>query len=89
MTKEDEIPDWVGAQEFYGKYDPKEILGRYGIICMSYGIVYMYMSKKNMKVFSINSLHRNSLAPGLFVLYTCNKLACQLNNVWQCIAMTI
>uniref|UniRef100_A0A8C7W1Q9 Uncharacterized protein n=1 Tax=Oncorhynchus mykiss TaxID=8022 RepID=A0A8C7W1Q9_ONCMY len=26
MTKEDEIPDWVGAQEFYGKYDPKEIL---------------------------------------------------------------
>uniref|UniRef100_A0A4W5PUY3 phosphorylase kinase n=1 Tax=Hucho hucho TaxID=62062 RepID=A0A4W5PUY3_9TELE len=28
MTKEDEIPDWVGAQEFYGKYDPKEILGR-------------------------------------------------------------
>ncbi|XP_072524773.1 phosphorylase kinase, gamma 1a (muscle) isoform X1 [Salminus brasiliensis] len=28
MTKEDEIPDWVGAQEFYDKYDPKEILGR-------------------------------------------------------------
>ncbi|XP_062843580.1 phosphorylase kinase, gamma 1a (muscle) isoform X2 [Trichomycterus rosablanca] len=28
MTKEDEIPDWVGAQEFYGKYEPKEILGR-------------------------------------------------------------
>uniref|UniRef100_A0A8C8D458 phosphorylase kinase n=1 Tax=Oncorhynchus tshawytscha TaxID=74940 RepID=A0A8C8D458_ONCTS len=25
---QDEIPDWVGAQEFYGKYDPKEILGR-------------------------------------------------------------
>uniref|UniRef100_A0A8B9JKS2 Protein kinase domain-containing protein n=1 Tax=Astyanax mexicanus TaxID=7994 RepID=A0A8B9JKS2_ASTMX len=28
MTKEDEIPDWVGAQEFYDKYDPKDILGR-------------------------------------------------------------
>uniref|UniRef100_A0A8D0CJH0 phosphorylase kinase n=1 Tax=Scleropages formosus TaxID=113540 RepID=A0A8D0CJH0_SCLFO len=28
MTREDEIPDWVGAQEFYDKYDPKEILGR-------------------------------------------------------------
>ncbi|KAG9338990.1 hypothetical protein JZ751_024388 [Albula glossodonta] len=28
MTKEDEIPDWVGAQEFYDKYEPKEILGR-------------------------------------------------------------
>ncbi|XP_012693409.1 phosphorylase kinase, gamma 1a (muscle) [Clupea harengus] len=28
MTKEDEIPDWAGAQEFYSKYDPKEILGR-------------------------------------------------------------
>lgn len=29
MTKEDEIPDWAGAQDFYQKYDPKEILGRY------------------------------------------------------------
>ncbi|XP_076002070.1 phosphorylase kinase, gamma 1a (muscle) isoform X2 [Genypterus blacodes] len=28
MTKEEEIPDWVGAQEFYEKYEPKEILGR-------------------------------------------------------------
>uniref|UniRef100_A0A3B3RU40 phosphorylase kinase n=1 Tax=Paramormyrops kingsleyae TaxID=1676925 RepID=A0A3B3RU40_9TELE len=28
MTREDEIPDWVGAQEFYEKYEPKEILGR-------------------------------------------------------------
>nr|XP_021337117.1 phosphorylase kinase gamma subunit 1 isoform X1 [Danio rerio] len=28
MTKEDEIPDWAGAQDFYQKYDPKEILGR-------------------------------------------------------------
>ncbi|XP_014858224.1 PREDICTED: phosphorylase b kinase gamma catalytic chain, skeletal muscle/heart isoform [Poecilia mexicana] len=28
MTKEEEIPDWVGAKEFYDKYDPKEILGR-------------------------------------------------------------
>ncbi|XP_056139864.1 phosphorylase kinase, gamma 1a (muscle) [Lampris incognitus] len=28
MTKEEEIPDWVGAQEFYEKYDPKEVLGR-------------------------------------------------------------
>lgn len=29
MTKEEEIPDWVGAQEFYAKYEPKEILGRW------------------------------------------------------------
>lgn len=29
MTKEEEIPDWVGAHEFYDKYEPKEILGRY------------------------------------------------------------
>lgn len=29
MTKEEEIPDWVGAHEFYDKYDPKEVLGRY------------------------------------------------------------
>lgn len=29
MAKEEEIPDWVGAQEFYMKYEPKEILGRY------------------------------------------------------------
>ncbi|XP_075892132.1 phosphorylase kinase, gamma 1a (muscle) [Nelusetta ayraudi] len=28
MTKDEEIPDWVGAQEFYNKYDAKEILGR-------------------------------------------------------------
>jgi len=28
MTKEEEIPDWVGAQEFYDKYDAKEVLGR-------------------------------------------------------------
>ncbi|XP_021324514.1 phosphorylase kinase, gamma 1b (muscle) isoform X5 [Danio rerio] len=28
MTKEEENPDWVGGQEFYDKYDPKEILGR-------------------------------------------------------------
>ncbi|KAG7282495.1 hypothetical protein CRUP_020210 [Coryphaenoides rupestris] len=28
MTKEEDILDWVGAQEFYDKYDPKEILGR-------------------------------------------------------------
>lgn len=32
MTKEEEIPDWVGAQEFYDKYEPKEILGRY--VCL-------------------------------------------------------
>ncbi|XP_040297076.1 phosphorylase b kinase gamma catalytic chain, liver/testis isoform [Bufo bufo] len=24
----DELPDWVGAKEFYQKYDPKEIIGR-------------------------------------------------------------
>ena len=29
MTKDEDIPDWVGAHEFYDKYDPKEILGRY------------------------------------------------------------
>ncbi|MBN3322592.1 PHKG1 kinase, partial [Atractosteus spatula] len=28
MTKEEEIPDWVGANVFYDKYEPKEILGR-------------------------------------------------------------
>uniref|UniRef100_A0A665VEI3 phosphorylase kinase n=1 Tax=Echeneis naucrates TaxID=173247 RepID=A0A665VEI3_ECHNA len=28
MAEDKEIPDWVGAQEFYAKYDPKEILGR-------------------------------------------------------------
>ncbi|KAG2459478.1 PHKG1 kinase, partial [Polypterus senegalus] len=28
MTREEEIPDWVGAKEFYDKYVPKEILGR-------------------------------------------------------------
>ncbi|KAI4878745.1 hypothetical protein NFI96_007881 [Prochilodus magdalenae] len=28
MTKEEEAPDWVGGQEFYDKYEPKEILGR-------------------------------------------------------------
>uniref|UniRef100_A0A4W4EF38 phosphorylase kinase n=1 Tax=Electrophorus electricus TaxID=8005 RepID=A0A4W4EF38_ELEEL len=28
MTKEEDIPDWVGGQEFYNKYEPKEILGR-------------------------------------------------------------
>uniref|UniRef100_A0A8C9YW45 phosphorylase kinase n=1 Tax=Sander lucioperca TaxID=283035 RepID=A0A8C9YW45_SANLU len=28
MTKEEENPDWVGAQEFYKKYETKEILGR-------------------------------------------------------------
>lgn len=29
MTKEEEIPDSAGAQEFYDKYESKEILGRY------------------------------------------------------------
>lgn len=30
MTKEEEeAPDWVGAQEFYAKYETKEVLGRY------------------------------------------------------------
>ncbi|XP_067866005.1 phosphorylase b kinase gamma catalytic chain, skeletal muscle/heart isoform-like [Heterodontus francisci] len=28
MTREDEMPDWEAAQEFYAKYDPKDILGR-------------------------------------------------------------
>ncbi len=25
----DELPDWVGAKEFYQKYDPKEVIGRW------------------------------------------------------------
>ncbi|XP_069057789.1 phosphorylase b kinase gamma catalytic chain, liver/testis isoform [Pleurodeles waltl] len=25
---DDELPDWVGAKEFYQKYDPKDIIGR-------------------------------------------------------------
>lgn len=33
MTKDivvgDELPDWVGAKEFYQKYDPKEVVGRW------------------------------------------------------------
>lgn len=33
MTKDivvgDELPDWVGAKEFYQKYDPKEVIGRW------------------------------------------------------------
>ncbi|XP_041052697.1 phosphorylase b kinase gamma catalytic chain, skeletal muscle/heart isoform-like [Carcharodon carcharias] len=28
MTREEEIPDWEGAKEFYAKYDPKDVLGR-------------------------------------------------------------
>ncbi|XP_038642063.1 phosphorylase b kinase gamma catalytic chain, skeletal muscle/heart isoform-like isoform X4 [Scyliorhinus canicula] len=28
MTREEEMPDWEGAQEFYAKYDPKDVLGR-------------------------------------------------------------
>uniref|UniRef100_A0A8C3T640 phosphorylase kinase n=1 Tax=Chelydra serpentina TaxID=8475 RepID=A0A8C3T640_CHESE len=28
MTKEEELPDWHSAKEFYQNYDPKEILGR-------------------------------------------------------------
>ncbi|KAL7853938.1 hypothetical protein AOLI_G00207820 [Acnodon oligacanthus] len=28
MTKEEETSEWVGGQEFYDKYEPKEILGR-------------------------------------------------------------
>lgn len=32
MTKDivvgDELPDWVGAKDFYQKYDPKEVIGR-------------------------------------------------------------
>ena len=29
MTKDEEVPDSVGAQEFYEKYESKEILGRF------------------------------------------------------------
>lgn len=25
----EELPDWVGAKEFYQKYDPKEVIGRW------------------------------------------------------------
>uniref|UniRef100_A0A665UWZ0 phosphorylase kinase n=1 Tax=Echeneis naucrates TaxID=173247 RepID=A0A665UWZ0_ECHNA len=28
MTRYYELPDWVGAKEFYQKYDPKEVIGR-------------------------------------------------------------
>ncbi|XP_040192666.1 phosphorylase b kinase gamma catalytic chain, skeletal muscle/heart isoform [Rana temporaria] len=28
MTREEELPDWQTSQEFYEKYEPKEILGR-------------------------------------------------------------
>ncbi|XP_048468608.1 phosphorylase b kinase gamma catalytic chain, liver/testis isoform-like isoform X2 [Rhincodon typus] len=28
MTREEEMLDWEGPQEFYAKYDPKDILGR-------------------------------------------------------------
>ncbi|KAK1132411.1 phosphorylase b kinase gamma catalytic chain, skeletal muscle/heart isoform-like, partial [Acipenser oxyrinchus oxyrinchus] len=28
MTREEELQGWVGADEFYSKYEPKEILGR-------------------------------------------------------------
>ncbi|XP_053563426.1 phosphorylase b kinase gamma catalytic chain, skeletal muscle/heart isoform isoform X1 [Bombina bombina] len=28
MTKEEELPDWQSSQEFYERYEPKEILGR-------------------------------------------------------------
>lgn len=28
MTREEELQGWVGADEFYNKYEPKEILGR-------------------------------------------------------------
>ncbi|XP_069470975.1 phosphorylase b kinase gamma catalytic chain, skeletal muscle/heart isoform [Ambystoma mexicanum] len=28
MTREEELPDWVSAKEFYEKYEAKEILGR-------------------------------------------------------------
>ncbi|XP_054651090.1 phosphorylase b kinase gamma catalytic chain, skeletal muscle/heart isoform-like isoform X4 [Dunckerocampus dactyliophorus] len=41
MTKEEEIPDWVGAQEFYDTYEPKEILGR-----MRKGELFDYLTEK-------------------------------------------
>ncbi|XP_077338464.1 phosphorylase b kinase gamma catalytic chain, skeletal muscle/heart isoform [Lithobates pipiens] len=28
MTREEELPDWQTSQEFYEKYEPKEVLGR-------------------------------------------------------------
>lgn len=26
---EDELPDWAAAKEFYQKYDPKDVIGRW------------------------------------------------------------
>lgn len=43
MTKDivvgDELPDWVGAKEFYQKYDPKEVIGRWVPPEISHNIV--------------------------------------------------
>lgn len=30
-NKDDELPDQDAAKEFYARYEPKEILGRWGI----------------------------------------------------------
>lgn len=52
MTKEEDIPDWVGAQEFYGKYDPKEILGRYAPSNVKHTICHMHNNFSLKEVFT-------------------------------------
>lgn len=32
--EDDKLPDKHAAKEFYAKYEPKEILGRYDLICL-------------------------------------------------------
>lgn len=43
MTKDivvgDELPDWVGAKEFYQKYDPKEVIGRWVLLQKPHNLV--------------------------------------------------
>lgn len=64
MTKDivvgDELPDWVGAKEFYQKFDPKEVIGRWvqqkkkkiwNVIS-----VFFWDDKKNNTVFYINGI---------------------------------
>ncbi|CAK6964136.1 phosphorylase b kinase gamma catalytic chain%2C liver/testis isoform [Scomber scombrus] len=49
MTKDivvgDELPDWVGAKEFYQKYDPKEVIGR-GVSSVVRRCVHRHMAQE-------------------------------------------
>lgn len=59
MTKEEEIPDWVGAQEFYDKYDPKEILGRWvsaGIHILGVASDFFFFIKRIQSSFFIRNV---------------------------------